>query len=232
MRKQTVVIGALFSLLVSRPVLAEPWFGWGDGRQEDRYEDGDLDFEDLLVTRMGPKVGRSGGHARSWFSVGGVVRTAWTGERDVSVIAVVGLALDRIASPRVVPPLPPGAPTPSSEASLQRTYVTEMPRLALSPAVIRACVDAALRAAGLGSDDARLDSMAERARLGALLPEVRLRVARSFDETARSNAAASAETRYYDATGANLWLEGRLTWRLDRVLYADDQPSFERIRKE
>src|SRR5262249_20142659 len=38
--------------------------------------------------------------------------------------------------------------------------------------------------------------------------------------------------RYYDYAGANLWLEARLTWRLDRLLYADDEPTLERVRLE
>jgi hypothetical protein len=32
--------------------------------------------------------------------------------------------------------------------------------------------------------------------------------------------------------GANLWLEARLTWRLDRVVFADDEPTLERVRIE
>ena len=40
------------------------------------------------------------------------------------------------------------------------------------------------------------------------------------------------DTSTYDIAGANLYLEGRLTWRLDRLLYADDEPTLERTRLE
>ena len=40
------------------------------------------------------------------------------------------------------------------------------------------------------------------------------------------------DTSYYDAVGANLVLELRLTWRLDRLLYASDEPTLERVRLE
>jgi hypothetical protein len=39
-------------------------------------------------------------------------------------------------------------------------------------------------------------------------------------------------TDYYAAVGANLVLEGRLTWRLDRTVYAGDEPTLERVRLE
>src|SRR5580692_1473675 len=35
---------------------------------------------------------------------------------------------------------------------------------------------------------------------------------------------------FYDAIGANFALELRLTWRLDRLLYAGDEPMIERVR--
>jgi hypothetical protein len=35
-----------------------------------------------------------------------------------------------------------------------------------------------------------------------------------------------------DSAGANVGFEARLTWRFDRLIYADDEPQFERIRLE
>jgi hypothetical protein len=56
---------------------------------------------------------------------------------------------------------------------------------------------------------------------------------RLFVDDNRSTTSTVDDTgRIYDATGANLWLEARLTWRLDRLLYADDEPTLERVRLE
>jgi hypothetical protein len=46
--------------------------------------------------------------------------------------------------------------------------------------------------------------------------------------TAPTTDAAS----FYDSVGANLVLELRLTWRFERLLYAGDEPSIERVRLE
>jgi hypothetical protein len=105
----------------------------------------------------------------------------------------------------------------------------------VSPSIARACVAAAWRTAGLGVDDRRIDAMIARAHSSAVLPEMRLRVMRLFDEATHTTTSAtlvSDGTNVYDATGAKLWLEARLTWHLDRLLYADDEPTLERVRLE
>src|SRR6185312_3391128 len=64
------------------------------------------------------------------------------------------------------------------------------------------------------------------------LPETRLRALRLFTDAQHTTTPTDALGTYYDATGANLWLEARLTWRFDRLLYADDEPTLERVRLE
>jgi len=96
---------------------------------------------------------------------------------------------------------------------------------ALTPLVARQVVAAAWRAAGLGADDGRLDAMLTRARWSGLLPEVRLRVVRSDRRT-----DATAEDATSDTWGATQWYEARATFRLDRLLYADEEPQVERLR--
>jgi hypothetical protein len=106
---------------------------------------------------------------------------------------------------------------------------TEAP--GLTPRVARAAVEAAWRAAALDPDDARLDAIVARARWSAVLPETRLRAIR-YDDQRLSTDASLDSSRLRDSTGANLGLEARLTWRFDRLLYADDEPAFERMRLE
>jgi len=52
------------------------------------------------------------------------------------------------------------------------------------------------------------------------------------DASHATTLATTNDTSYYDAIGANLVLEVRLTWRLDRLLYAGDEPTLERVRLE
>jgi hypothetical protein len=208
--------------------------------------DGTFDADDLTVfTRLARGAGALGGHrsARTWLSLVGFAGTFLDGRREAGALAVVSLAFDRLwATPERAPPArsagrltegpAPSSPPAPAEASPREPAA---PILA-SPALARAAVGAAWRVAGLGGGDARIDAIVTRARLSAILPEARLRAMRSFDERSSTDVAASQSATgagsYYDATGAKLWLEARLTWRLDRLLYADEEPTFERIRME
>lgn len=238
-----VVALVLVALLVrAAPVRAEPWFGFHDNRGEDRYADEDIDAEDLVALRLGRgHVGSSDLRARSWFTVMGLYAERAAGTREIGIVAVLGLALDKIAAGPVhrtrdfmhtfadgTGPRPPPAPA-SSAASSPPTA----PRLIVTPLTARSCVAAAWRASGLGVDDARIDAIVARARLSAVLPETRFRVMRRYDDSARTDTTTTTDAqRLYDTTGANLWLEARFTWRLDRLLYADDEPTLERVRLE
>ncbi len=56
---------------------------------------------------------------------------------------------------------------------------------------------------------------------------------RLWDDASHATTLATTDdTSYYDAIGANLVLELRLTWRLDWLLYAGDEPTLERVRLE
>jgi hypothetical protein len=101
----------------------------------------------------------------------------------------------------------------------------------LTPRLARAVVGAAFRASGLGDGDARLAAVVSRARWSAVLPEARVRAVR-FEDARLSLDTGTDSARWRDSTGANVGFEGRLTWRLDRLLYADDEPAFERMKLE
>jgi hypothetical protein len=82
-------------------------------------------------------------------------------------------------------------------------------------------------------DDSRLDALVARARTSAWLPEARMRAMRLMTDAARAATLATTDgTNYYETVGAHLVLELRLTWRLDRLLYAGDEPTLERTRLE
>lgn len=73
--------------------------------------------------------------------------------------------------------------------------------------------------------------MVARARASAALPEARFRAMRVVLDGSHAGVIPD-DTSTYATAGADMWLEGRLTWRLDRLLYADDEPTLERVRLE
>ncbi len=216
----------LVLLLRAAPARAAPWIDAGEDAIEERIADGDLDEEDRAALRLDRRQAASDVHGASWLSVVGFERDLLSGRRDVGGMVVVGLALDRIAAGSVHrigdPPSPPATEPPAAQEVRVAT-----------PQLARKCVAAAWRTAGLGGDDSRIDDLVSRSRASALLPETRLRAMRLWDDASHATTLATTDdTSYYDAIGANLVLEVRLTWRLDRLLYAGDEPSLERVRLE
>ena len=219
-----VVALVLFALTES-PARASP----RASPTEDRVGDGELDAEDLVGrATLGRSPLRTSPGGEAWVSLGGFTRQTMLGEREVGGLVVLGLPFDRIAraSPRTpITPITPITPVSNVVTSAEAEPV------GLTPRVARAAVEAAWRAASLEPDDARLDAIVSRARWSAVLPETRLRAIR-YDDQRLSTDASLDTSRLRDSTGANLGLEARLTWRFDRLLYADDEPAFERMRLE
>jgi hypothetical protein len=133
-------------------------------------------------------------------------------------------ALAEGAAPRSEPAPPPASPEPAEPSPPLPVRVT--------PDVARAAVRAALHHARLTDPEARIDSLATRARTSSLLPELRLRVARQVDEQQNLSPTEYDPSRITAAGGASLWLEARATWRLDRLVFADEEVALERLRRE
>jgi hypothetical protein len=72
--------------------------------------------------------------------------------------------------------------------------------------------------------------MIARARSSAALPEARFRAMRVFLLDGSEPSIVPIDVSSYATTAATLLLEGRLTWRLDRLLFAEEEPSLERLR--
>lgn len=214
---------------------ADPLFGWGQNAQEDAYADGDFDEDDLVAARMGAFTTGLDLHGQSWVSLVGLAKWLRSGRNDYGGMIVVGLAFDRIAAGdahAIGDPtrLPLPTPLPADTAT---TVATKEEPAPVQPKLARNCVAAALRASGLGVDDARLDALVTRARESAYFPETRLRAMRLWSDADHVTTLATTDTPdFYDAVGANLVLELRLTWRLDRLLYSGEESSIERVRLE
>lgn len=245
-RRPLVALCLLFVLVLSTPARADPLFGWGENKEEDAFLDGDIDREDLTAMHLGNHSGTTDLRSQSWLSLVGFTKSFPSGQRELGGFLVVSLALDRIrqgpvhrlADPRPLPPPSPAptrAPTPTpAPASTSAPSPTPAPAPDLvPPSLARSCVSAALRTSGLGVDDTRIDDLVSRARASAWLPETRMRAMRLWQDAGTTTVAGSTDTAsFYDALGANLVLELRLTWRLDRLIYAGDEPTLERVRIE
>jgi hypothetical protein len=213
--------------------LADPLFGWGQNALEDAYDERDFDEEDLVGARLGSFATGLDLHGQSWVSLVGLAKWLRSGRNDYGGMVVVGLAFDRIAAGgtrSVADParLPVPAQLPVEPSPARKPEAEPVP-----PKLARTCVAAALRASGLGVDDARLDALMTRARESAWFPEARVRAMRLWTDAAHVTTLATTDTpNFYDAVGANLVLELRLTWRLDRLLYSGEESAMERVRLE
>jgi hypothetical protein len=69
-----------------------------------------------------------------------------------------------------------------------------------------------------------------RSRSSAALPELRFRAVRTLGETGRVSLSEDDPSRYVAAGAATNVLEARLTFRLDRLLFADEEIAVERAR--
>lgn len=200
-------------------------------------EESDLDEEPAprAVRSLAGSSGRhdvlGAGPGTTYVSVVGFSQTTLDDRREIGGLVLVGLPLDRFVqgSRRATVPAPPLV----FASSVQRASAGEQPfDLALTPRLARSAVAAAWRAAGLGADDSRLDAIVSRAHWSAVLPEARIRVIRWDDTRLSLDTYTSDTNRLTDSAGARIGFEGRLTWRLDRLVYADDEPAFERLRLE
>lgn len=107
------------------------------------------------------------------------------------------------------------------------------PRRTRLPAkLVRDVVQAALRSNGLGPDQDRLAGIATRARASAALPELRLRMVRGLDQSLRFVPTDGDPYRTQATDGASMSYEARATWRLDRLVFADEEIAVERLRAE
>lgn len=128
----------------------------------------------------------------------------------------------------------PDAEQARKKATVDRADADSQPQplVLLSPEMAREAVRAALKEACLLSPFERLDAVATRARVSALLPELRLRVTRQLDQSQALSPTEYDPTRVTASGGSSLWLEARATFRLDRLVFADEEVPLEKHRDE
>jgi hypothetical protein len=194
---------------------------------EDALADCDIDAEDFLALRMPRPIAIAGNRSGAYLALSAFARESGAGAERGGML-VLQLPIDRF----FVPAASAGAGAISQEtAPKPPPPAPAAPVFVVSPGDARACVKAALKAAGLG-DETRLESIAARARTSAALPELRLRALRSVDQSGRLTYTEVDPYRYSEAGATGYTLEARLTFRLDRLLFADEEVSVERMHAD
>jgi hypothetical protein len=169
-----------------------------------------------------------------------------TVRREVAGFVALTLPLGDYAAPRQIAQAPSDDAEQKEEKEAEAAAEPEAPpvekRAAPRPprviaartllSLARQSVVQALQKAGLPRDRLKLDGLASRSRASAALPELRLRVARSDDEALRLTPTSDDPYRYSLAGGTDLLLEATATWRLDRLLFADEEVALMRLRVE
>jgi hypothetical protein len=120
---------------------------------------------------------------------------------------------------------PEGASSP--EPSRPRVIVSEL-RFEL----VRATLHAALRAARVSDVRRRLASLRSRSRASSALPELRLRGGQSQDESLRLTPTRTDPDRFTRAGGAEGFWDAQLTWKLSRLLFADEELRVEQLEAQ
>ena len=179
-----------------------------------------------------------------WLSVSAEYRVS-TWQQQWGAFLAVNLPLERFATPRVMhdaerlaeePPKKQAAPAPAPASAPEPDSPSPLsappPEVRLTPRLARGAIRHALREAGYLSTRSRLSSLAARARSSAALPEIGLRTLHSSGQTLRLTPTSDDPYRYTQAGTSELALEARLTWHLDRLVFADEEVPVERLQHE
>ena len=195
-----------------------------------------------------PPVDEPASGAPLWLSVGAELGVTDAKTQGGFLVAIGG-TLDDVARPArqasrpsssTHAPEPNAGGTPTDElrdrgardeSASSDVRADERPRV-IDGKFARGLVAAALRAAKRSEARDRFDSLATRARASALLPEVRVRVARTLTEGEALSPTEYDPSRTTASGGTSLYVEGRATFRLDRLVFADDEVPIERMRAD
>jgi len=203
-----------------------------------------------LSPRSAPHSDSDASRGAWWLRLrGGYARSGEPRERMFGVLEL-GVALDRLvagpsalaapshdaapSNPTAPSAAPPGPPSSTPQPGQLRVWPSAAPRssLTLTPALARATLAAAARVADGATPPRQLDSMASRTRSAAVLPELRLAAGSSRDQSQKLSPTLTDPARFTRDGGRDLWFEARLTWRLERGLFSQDEIAIERLKAQ
>lgn len=186
-----------------------------------------------------------------WVSVQATVVRTDAGKTDFAAMALLGVPLERIgrardralqiaehpgASKASPPPTYIPVVPPSEVVEVKPDRAPDKPSIdplqLVTPNMARAAIAAALEHAGLDESTSRVDRLASRARQSAILPELRLRVTRQLDDSQVLSPTEYDPDRVTATVKASMWLEARATFKLDKLVFADEEVALEKMREE
>ncbi len=181
---------------------------------------------------MGPQLGEDGERGSFRLSL-----SVWANPQGVMAAGItLHLPLDRVAkgpSPAEEGPAKAEALWQQASAEAREQGLREAAEeVRVSAEQIRGLLRAAWRAARLSPSEERLGELASRARVSALLPELRLRMLRSNDQALRLTPTEGEDARVQTSGASSMTYEARATFRLDRLIFADEEVAIERLRVE
>ncbi|MDX2054478.1 MAG: hypothetical protein SFV15_18905 [Polyangiaceae bacterium] len=144
----------------------------------------------------------------------------------------------------LIPGSEPGAPqptprtptaSPSNATAFLAPTLTAKDHHAPKRAIlrlVRETVNQGLIAQRYPEAEARYSSLEERSRSSALLPELRFRAQTSQDQALRLTPTDTDPFRYTQSGQNALIFEGRATFRLDRLVFADEELPIEKARAQ
>lgn len=173
-----------------------------------------------------------------WVSVQATLVRNDQGQNDFAAMALLGVPLERVRKARdrtlIVAERP--EPAAAESSSPKQEVLPDKPvaesLLVVTPQMARTAIAAALEHAGLDASTTRVDRLASRSRTSSLLPELRLRVTRQLDDSQVLSPTEYDPDRVTATVKASWWFEARATFRLDKLVFADEEVALERMREE
>jgi hypothetical protein len=173
-----------------------------------------------------------------WVSIQATLVRNDQGKNDFAAMALLGVPLERVRKARdralIVAERP--EPAAAESSSPKQEVLPDKPvaetSLVVTPQMARTAIAAAMEHAGLDASTTRVDRLASRSRTSSLLPELRLRVTRQLDDSQVLSPTEYDPDRVTATVKASWWFEARATFRLDKLVFADEEVALERMREE
>ena len=170
-------------------------------------------------------------HIPFWLSVGASAGTGIRGT-EVAGLLALGATLDALARPTVLRAQRAKTKQDDEDEGHGEAPAPRRPPPALTGPLARGTTRAALATMRSLERHDDLDDLATRARASGLLPELRVRLAHVLDEDQKLSPTEYDPERVTASGGTSLWIEGRATFHLDRLVFADDEVAIERLRAD
>jgi hypothetical protein len=192
--------------------------------------------DNAILLQLGIQEGRAAGTAAAT-TVDPEATAATRGElllvqsdRDLETAPLTDVPLDPLERDEPIPLDPSRSATARDRGLKTKTLAasSDVP-FVLSTRFVERAIQAALSAQGILPTLRRLEGLASRARVSALLPEVRFRAGRDVDQSLRLAPTEDDPYRYTQTGGVSFVLEGQATFRLTRLLFATEELGIERL---